>query len=191
MDNKIPVHPKRKITYVKFCNLLSDYINTHPEYNFTNEMIQKKALNLEIGIFNYALKKYLNSSNKKSEYWNKAFQMYYSHRFVIVYSNLNPSSNIKNTELIKRYLNNDFTEHDITHFTSKEIFPEKYNENTQLYKPDISNEPLNTIVEDGILQCRKCHSYKVTYYQLQTASGDESFTTYANCHNCGNKFKFR
>ena len=191
MDNKIPIHPKRKLVYIKFCNLLSDFINKHPEYTDTNENIQKKALNIEIGIFNYSLKRYFNTDNKKIEYWNDIFQMYYSHRFVTIYSNLNPETNIKNTELIKRYLNNEFDEQQLTHFTSQEIFPDKYDENTQLCKLDKSNEPLETIVEDGILECRKCRSYKVTYYQLQTASGDESFTTYANCHNCGNKFKFR
>jgi len=193
MDKHIPVHPKRKRNYNHFLKLLQDYQNKNPDYDYSQEMLQKKAINLEIGVFNYALKMYHCYSNSKAqnEFWNKNFEIYYSNRFITIYSNLNPESNIKNTDLIKKYFNNEFDECKLTHFTSREIFTEKYDELTKLCKRDVSNEPLTMEVEDGILQCRKCRSYKVTYYQLQTASGDESFTTYANCHNCGNKFKFR
>ena len=43
---------------------------------------------------------------------------------------------------------------------------------------------------DGILKCGKCKSLKTTYYQLQTRSADEPMTTYANCNNCGHRWKF-
>jgi DNA-directed RNA polymerase subunit M/transcription elongation factor TFIIS len=193
MDKNIPAHPRRKKNYNNFLNLLVDYQNKNPEYNYSHVTLQKKAINLEIGVFNYALNMYkAHSTNKaNSHFWNKSFEIYYSNRFITIYSNLNPESKIKNTSLIKKYFNNEFDECKLTHFTTQEIFPEKYEEMSKLYIKDVSNEPLKMEVEDGILQCRKCRSYKVTYYQLQTASGDESFTTYANCHNCGNKFKFR
>jgi DNA-directed RNA polymerase subunit M/transcription elongation factor TFIIS len=191
MDKHIPLHPTRKKKYEHFLNLLTNYTNKNTKFKHLNDL-EKRALNLEIGIFNYALKNYKNYSNKVLEYWNSDFAIYYSHRFVTIYSNLNPDSPLKNVTLIDRYLNNEFTEAELTHFTARELFTEKFDYLTKTkYKKDMTIEPLNIVVEDGPLQCRKCYSHKVTYYQLQTASGDESFTTYANCHNCGNKFKFR
>ena len=37
--------------------------------------------------------------------------------------------------------------------------------------------------------CRKCHSKKCTYYQLQTRSADEPMTTFVSCLDCGKRWK--
>ncbi len=44
-------------------------------------------------------------------------------------------------------------------------------------------------VQKGIYKCKKCKSQKTWSYQLQTRSGDEGFTNYINCSNCGNRWK--
>jgi transcription elongation factor S-II len=72
----------------------------------------------------------------------------------------------------------------------EELFPEKYAQLTSLYGLDKVDEVVQMEVPDGIFKCRRCQSYKTTYYQLQTRSADESLTTYVNCTNCGNKWKF-
>ena len=74
-------------------------------------------------------------------------------------------------------------------FKSYELFPEKYEELTKLYDLDKDNTIVQKEVEDGIFKCRKCQSYKTTYYQLQTRSADEPMTTFITCLECGKKWK--
>ena len=42
----------------------------------------------------------------------------------------------------------------------------------------------------GVFKCGKCKSMKTTYYQMQTRSADEPMTTYVECSDCGNRWKF-
>jgi len=185
-DKFIPQHPKRLKIYNNFLELLIKF-NENNEIKLDNYKLQKMALNIERGIFNYSL----NHAKKTSMHWNYSFQKYYIQRCVVIYSNLNPESPVKNHNLIKRFLNNEFNEYDLAFFTSEELFPEQYDYLTKLhgldkiilpcdYKPD---------VPDGIIKCYKCKSFKTTYYEMQTRSADENTTKYVKCHNCGNKFK--
>jgi transcription elongation factor S-II len=192
----IPKHQKRKKIYNLFYQLLKEYSDnlnnqvTDENHQVTDEKLQKMALNIERGIFNYALQDYTKKSGIKSTYWCDEYKMYYIHRTVIIYNNLNYKSNIKNTNLIKRFFNNHFTEFELVKLTPDKLFPEKYDELTTLYGLDKVENTVQMEVPDGIFKCRRCQSYKTTYYQLQTRSADESLTTYVNCTNCGNKWKF-
>ena len=40
------------------------------------------------------------------------------------------------------------------------------------------------------LKCGKCGMRKVSYTQAQTRSADEPMTTFCECMNCGNRWKF-
>lgn len=40
------------------------------------------------------------------------------------------------------------------------------------------------------MQCGKCKFMKVAYSQAQTRSADEPMTTFCECMNCGNRWKF-
>ena len=44
-------------------------------------------------------------------------------------------------------------------------------------------------VEEGVLECSKCHSKRTISYQRQTRSADEGATTFAQCVNCSHKWK--
>lgn len=184
----VPKHPKRNKMYKKFHDLLFEFANTNG-YNDAN--IQKMALNIERGIFNYALKLYLNSHNrnKKLTHWCDSFNIYYTNRCIIIYSNLNEKSSIKNTQLIKRLFNNECNEFQLSQFTSKELFPERYNELTQLYGLDKVIIREEKEIPDGMIKCKKCRSYKTTYYEMQTRSADEPTTKFVTCHKCDAKFK--
>jgi transcription elongation factor S-II len=43
---------------------------------------------------------------------------------------------------------------------------------------------------EGVFMCKKCHSKKTSYHQMQTRSADEPMTTFVSCNNCGNRWKF-
>lgn len=39
-------------------------------------------------------------------------------------------------------------------------------------------------IEEGIIQCNKCKSFKTFSYQKQVRSSDEGFTLFVNCVDC-------
>lgn len=181
-DNFIPKHPYRENIYKKLFELLTKH-NVEP-YSYSPDEIQKFSLNLERGIFNYAV------SNCSSKEWDFMFKHHYTSKAVRLYTNLNPESYIKNTELIHRFFKKEFTEFELAYFDSEKLFPSRYYELLEKYgekkievnKPDVDIQ--------GMFRCGKCKTYKTSYYQLQTRSADEPMTTFVTCHNCGNKWRF-
>jgi DNA-directed RNA polymerase subunit M/transcription elongation factor TFIIS len=45
-------------------------------------------------------------------------------------------------------------------------------------------------VEEGVVQCKKCKSFRVLSYQKQDRSSDEPMTTYCACTNCNSQWKY-
>jgi transcription elongation factor S-II len=181
-DNLIPKHPCRENLYKKLFELLTKY-NKDP-YFYSPDDLQKFSLNLERGIFNYAV------SNSVSKDWDYMFKHYYINKAVRIYTNLNPDGHIKNTELIHRFFKKEFTEFELAYFDSEKLFPSRYYEIIKEYeaqKPKFSKpvEPTN----DGAHFCGKCKTNKTTYYQLQTRSADEPMTTFVQCA-CGNRWRY-
>lgn len=43
-------------------------------------------------------------------------------------------------------------------------------------------------IEEGIIQCNKCKSYKTFSYQKQVRSSDEGFTLFVNCIDCNSNW---
>lgn len=41
----------------------------------------------------------------------------------------------------------------------------------------------------GFFKCRKCHSKKTTYFQMQTRGADEPMTNFITCLDCRNQWK--
>ena len=58
---------------------------------------------------------------------------------------------------------------------------------------DMKKEYNSNVLKDpnykGIFRCRRCKSYKTTYYEMQTRSADEPMTVFITCHNCGSRWK--
>ena len=43
---------------------------------------------------------------------------------------------------------------------------------------------------NGFYKCPRCKGMKTDFYLMQTRSADEPMTTFANCFDCGNSWKF-
>lgn len=181
-DSYIPKHPYRENVYKKIFELLMK--NNGEPYSYTTDDIQKFALNIERGIFNYAV------GNSSSSEWDFMFKHVYTAKAVRIYTNLNPDSYIKNTELIHRLFRKEFTEFELAKFDSEQLFPSRYYELLEKYgdKKIEVNKPDPDV--QGMFKCGKCKTYKTSYYQMQTRSADEPMTTFVTCHNCNNRWKF-
>jgi DNA-directed RNA polymerase subunit M/transcription elongation factor TFIIS len=88
----------------------------------------------------------------------------------------------------------------ITSQTIKDVVRGMYN-NTVLWEHPVYNdyrdkqeeedmfitEPFK--IEEGVLQCNKCESKRTFSFQRQTRSADEGATTFAQCAECGSKWR--
>lgn len=182
-DNLIPTHQNRQKVYTKLFELLQ--LQNKEPYSFSMDELQKIALNIERGIFNYTLE-----VSNKSE-WDHIFKHNYISKAVRIYTNLNPNHSLGNKELIHRLFKREFTEFELAFFDSERLFPSRYYELLEKYGTDVSKE-VNKPDENvqGMFRCGKCKTYKTSYYQMQTRSADEPMTTFVSCHNCGNRWKF-
>jgi transcription elongation factor S-II len=160
-SDQISRHPSRSRIYNKFFTLLQLHSN------LDKDKLQAIALNIEKSIFNYVL----SSSYIFSQKWDTLFQNKYISCSVRVYSNLNPNSILKNTNLIKRLFNNEINEFDIVKFSPEEIFPERHKELTDIIVANTPKEaPKIEVSNDGAHFCGKCKTNRTTHYQLQTRS---------------------
>lgn len=167
LEDKIPAQSCRKNGY----NLFKKLLDTHANKTKEKERIAL-AINLERGIFNACVKK------TKGLYWNSNFKnAIYIPTFLHIYSNLNPSNIVGNTNLLSKLLSNEITiDYLCQDMSSEEMFPERYIEfyqeqDEELAKIERQKKQLEGTV--GLHKCGKCKSNKTTYYQLQTRSADE------------------
>lgn len=188
LEQYIPIQKNRRRVYEKFLNLLQNHVGNgeYRDFNFSPSALIKFALNLERGIFNYALRR---SVVKDLKTWDWSFELFYINRASIVYRNLNPTNRLGNELLLKRLLLREIDEFELCSLQPKDMFPRRAEELDQMYKEQL---PVDTNAEkpDGILKCGKCKSYKTEYVEKQTRSADEPTTKFCYCYNCGNRWRF-
>ena len=101
--------------------------------------------------------------------------------------------NKSNPGLRKRVLSGEITPKRFVVMTHDELkSAERRAEDERLEKENM-NQAMVAQVEKSIsdsLVCGKCKQKKVSYSQAQTRSADEPMTTFCECMNCGNRWKF-
>ena len=150
-----------------------------------NELIQneKHSVNLEKGIFNFALNEAKNRKVVKK--WdNPYFIQIYIDRLRTIFTNL------KNPALLEQLQNGSIKAHVVAFMTHQEMVPEKWNDLIiAKSKRDKNKFETNLEAATDTFTCRKCKSNKCTYMQLQLRSADEPMTTFVTCLSCGNRWR--
>lgn len=143
----------------------------------------KISVNMEKGIYNYAIKE--ATTRKVVKKWdNPHFVQIYIDRVRTIYFNLN------NDELLQHLADGTIKPHVVAFMTHQELRPDKWD---KLIKEKIQRDKnkyeTNIEAATDTFKCRKCQSNKCTYYQMQTRSADEPMTTFVTCIDCGNRWK--
>ena len=92
-----------------------------------NKIIRKKkiSLNLEKGIFNYAIQT-AKQKNIVRKWDNDRFVLIYIDKFRSILVNINAKSTVKNTQLLKRLKKGEFKAHELAFMSHQELYPEKW-----------------------------------------------------------------
>jgi transcription elongation factor S-II len=141
------------------------------------------ATNLEKGIYNYAIQE--SNFKKIVKKWeNPAFSQLYLDRLKTVYVNL------KNSALLGALQKGEIAPQTLAFMTHQEFAPEKWKDLLdQKMKRDIAKYDKKIEASTDMFTCKKCHSKKCTYYELQTRSADEPATIFVTCLDCGKHWK--
>ena len=144
---------------------------------------EKNSVNLEKGIFNFALGEAKNRKVVKK--WDNPYfvQLYVDH-LRSIFTNLN------NPYILDQLNSGSIKAHTIAFMTHQEMRPEKWDELiTAKSKRDQNKFENNLEAATDTFTCRKCKSNKCTYMQLQLRSADEPMTTFVTCLSCGNRWR--
>jgi DNA-directed RNA polymerase subunit M/transcription elongation factor TFIIS len=86
--------------------------------------------------------------------------------------------------------NKEFVPHMLPYMQCHNVFPERWNDiiNKNNLRLKEAYE-FNIVAMSDMITCMRCKSKKVSYYELQTRSGDEASTLFMECLICGKKWK--
>jgi transcription elongation factor S-II len=145
---------------------------------------EKASLNLEKGVFNYAIKE--ATSKKIIKKWeNPYFAQLYLDRLRSIYLNLK-----NNTELVSQIKSHDITPQNLAFMTHQEMNPQHWSKLIeQKAKRDANKFNTNVQASTDMFTCKKCKSKKCTFYEMQTRSADEPATIFITCIDCGKNWK--
>jgi hypothetical protein len=144
---------------------------------------EKLSSNLEIAIYNYAIKE-ANSRKIIKKWDNPYFVQLYVDRLRSIYMNL------KNAELLEQLKSGEITPQTVAFMTHQEMNNGRWSKLIeQKIKRDANKFTTNVQASTDMFTCKKCRSKKCTYYELQTRSADEPATIFVTCLDCGKHWK--
>uniref|UniRef100_A0A6C0HT17 TFIIS-type domain-containing protein n=1 Tax=viral metagenome TaxID=1070528 RepID=A0A6C0HT17_9ZZZZ len=144
---------------------------------------EKDSINLEKGVFNYAIRE---SGNRKiiKKWENPYFVQIYIDRLRSIYINL------KNEDLLQQIKNGELTPQNLAFMSHQEMNPKNWKSLIdEKIKRDANKYSNNLQASTDMFTCKKCKSKKCTYYELQTRSADEPATIFVTCLDCGKNWK--
>lgn len=148
-----------------------------------NVDFQKIANNIEVGVYNYAIKE-ATQRNTTKKWDNPAFQQLYTDRLRTMYLNL------KNAKFVERIVGGELSPQEMAYMTHQEMDPAHWKEQIDAkIKRDASKYAERVEATTDMFTCKKCHSKKCSYYELQTRSADEPTTIFVTCQDCGKHWK--
>lgn len=148
-----------------------------------------EASDLEIGVFNATID-YASSSKIQLSWKSPLFMDTYINISRSIYSNLKKDSYIKNETLIERLKKKEFLPHMLPYMLCEDIFPERWKSIIEKNKLRLKAAyEIKQVAMTNLVQCGRCKGRKISYYELQTRSGDESMTIFMNCLICGIKWR--
>jgi DNA-directed RNA polymerase subunit M/transcription elongation factor TFIIS len=140
------------------------------------------VLNLEKGIFNYAIKE--ATQRKIVKKWeNPRFVQLYIDRLRSIYLNLN-------SQIIEQIASGEIPPQNVAFMTHQEFKPEQWSKLIERkMKRDASKYDDNIQASTDMYTCKKCRSKRCTYYEMQTRSADEPSTIFVTCLDCGKHWR--
>uniref|UniRef100_A0A6C0J629 TFIIS-type domain-containing protein n=1 Tax=viral metagenome TaxID=1070528 RepID=A0A6C0J629_9ZZZZ len=176
--------------------------NTHNAYNKNQiredikELFSKKfklskieIADLEIGIFNATID-YANSLKIQLSWKCPLLIDTYLNIARSLYSNLDTGCYVKNNYLLNKIKNKEFIPHNIAYMRNDELYPERWKNIIEKNKLKFKSAyEIKQVAMTDAIKCGHCKNNKISYYELQTRSGDEPMTQYFNCIVCGHKWK--
>jgi DNA-directed RNA polymerase subunit M/transcription elongation factor TFIIS len=176
--------------------------NTHNIYNknqirneikelFSNKfgLSEIEIADLEIGIFNASID-YANSLKIQLSWKCSLFIDTYINIARSLYSNLDTGCYVKNNYLLEKIKNKEIIPHNLAYMSYEEMYPKRWEYIIEKNKLRFKTAyEIKQVAMTDAIKCGHCKNNKVSYYELQTRSGDEPMTQYFNCIVCGHKWK--
>lgn len=145
---------------------------------------EKTAINMEIAIFNYAIRE---ATNKKiiKKWDNPCFVSIYINKLRSMFMNFG-----QETPFLEKIKSGEITPQDAVFMTHQEINEPRWSELIERKKIVDANR-FNTTMEASttLFTCSKCKSKRCTFYSLQIRSCDEGETIFITCMDCGKRWK--
>jgi transcription elongation factor S-II len=142
----------------------------------------KNSINLERGIFNFALKEATKAKVVK-KWENPIFAQIYVDRLRSVLSNL--------PHIVTQLQSGEIAPQAVAFMTHQEFQPDRWKQLLDLKMKRDASTANGELVEAStdMYTCKKCKSKRCTYYEMQTRSADEPATVFITCLDCGKRWR--
>jgi transcription elongation factor S-II len=153
--------------------------------DMNNTLVDPNAIiNLEKGIFNYAIKE--ATQRKIVKKWeNPYFVQLYTDRLRSLFINLK-----NNSDLLVQLQSGEILPQNVAFMAHQELKPNHWKTLIERkMKRDASKYADNIQASTDMYTCKKCRSKRCTYYEMQTRSADEPATIFVTCLDCGKHWR--